>query len=303
MSDSASLRAVEDELPEPPYPPETRANGWQPAFDVQRIQTSDTWTLAEDDERPWLLRIWLEAWQSTPVGSMPSDRRLFARRIGCKRAFLDAHAEILLRGWVLHTDGLLYHAYITEQVLGMVTTRRKSADKVRAWRQKKASAQHEVKADVTGNTGDGNGYLPVSNRQDRTGQDRTGLRGDSPESVRARERKPTEPKPKPTARGARLTLSELPDTWRIWCQDHRPDLDPSEAWEQFRDYWVAQPGQKGVKVDWMATWRNWCRREQQRSSNPARRPTKADQLTDANRTAGDEFVGGGVIEGKSRRIA
>lgn len=29
---------------------------------------------------------------------------------------------------------------------------------------------------------------------------------------------------------------------------------------KFRDYWVAQPGQKGVKLDWPATWRNWCRR-------------------------------------------
>jgi uncharacterized protein YdaU (DUF1376 family) len=30
--------------------------------------------------------------------------------------------------------------------------------------------------------------------------------------------------------------------------------------EKFRDYWAAQPGQKGVKTDWPATWRNWVRR-------------------------------------------
>lgn len=30
--------------------------------------------------------------------------------------------------------------------------------------------------------------------------------------------------------------------------------------ERFRDYWSAQPGQKGVKTDWPATWRNWARR-------------------------------------------
>lgn len=30
--------------------------------------------------------------------------------------------------------------------------------------------------------------------------------------------------------------------------------------EKFRDYWSAQPGQKGVKTDWPATWRNWARR-------------------------------------------
>lgn len=31
----------------------------------------------------------------------------------------------------------------------------------------------------------------------------------------------------------------------------------------FRDYWHGAPGQKGVKADWPATWRNWCRREAQ----------------------------------------
>lgn len=31
--------------------------------------------------------------------------------------------------------------------------------------------------------------------------------------------------------------------------------------EDFADYWTAQPGQRGVKLDWLATWRTWCRRE------------------------------------------
>lgn len=30
--------------------------------------------------------------------------------------------------------------------------------------------------------------------------------------------------------------------------------------DKFRDYWAAQPGAKGRKVDWQATWRNWLRR-------------------------------------------
>ena len=29
----------------------------------------------------------------------------------------------------------------------------------------------------------------------------------------------------------------------------------------FADYWKATPGAKGIKADWLATWRNWCRRE------------------------------------------
>jgi hypothetical protein len=28
----------------------------------------------------------------------------------------------------------------------------------------------------------------------------------------------------------------------------------------FRDYWIAKPGKEGLKLDWSATFRNWCRR-------------------------------------------
>lgn len=34
--------------------------------------------------------------------------------------------------------------------------------------------------------------------------------------------------------------------------------------EDFRDYWTAQPGQKGVKLDWPATWRRWVRTQAER---------------------------------------
>ena len=38
---------------------------------------------------------------------------------------------------------------------------------------------------------------------------------------------------------------------------------------KFRDYWSAQPGQKGVKTDWPATWRNWVRRAVETTGKPA----------------------------------
>lgn len=30
--------------------------------------------------------------------------------------------------------------------------------------------------------------------------------------------------------------------------------------DEFKDYWISVPGSKGVKLDWLATWRNWVRR-------------------------------------------
>lgn len=41
-------------------------------------------------------------------------------------------------------------------------------------------------------------------------------------------------------------------------------VDGLEQGDRFRDYWIAQPGQKGVKLDWNGTWRNWIRRAAER---------------------------------------
>lgn len=48
---------------------------------------------------------------------------------------------------------------------------------------------------------------------------------------------------------------------RAWAADHAPDIDLTEATDRFRDYWVAVPGARGLKLDWTATWRNWIRTE------------------------------------------
>ncbi len=44
----------------------------------------------------------------------------------------------------------------------------------------------------------------------------------------------------------------------------------------FTDYWHAAPGQRGVKLDWFATFRNWCRR----SNTPSGTPQTGKPLND-----------------------
>ena len=57
-----------------------------------------------------------------------------------------------------------------------------------------------------------------------------------------------------------------------WAKEHTPLVGARET-EAFIDYWRAQPGQKGVKTDWPATWRNWMRRAQSdRERTTGRRP-------------------------------
>lgn len=49
----------------------------------------------------------------------------------------------------------------------------------------------------------------------------------------------------------------------------------SDELEIFKDYWFSVSGAKGVKLDWDATWRNWCRRA---GKSNAPRMTRQDQI-------------------------
>jgi hypothetical protein len=65
-------------------------------------------------------------------------------------------------------------------------------------------------------------------------------------------------------RGSRLTPEwDLPDEWRTWARTNFPasnDDQVADQAAQFRDYWIAKPGAQACKLDWEATWRNWCRK-------------------------------------------
>ena len=70
-------------------------------------------------------------------------------------------------------------------------------------------------------------------------------------------------------RGTRLDPDLLiSKEWADFCKEKRPDLSPREVFDSFRDYWVAQPEQKGVKTDWDATWRNWVRNQKAKTFSP-----------------------------------
>lgn len=65
---------------------------------------------------------------------------------------------------------------------------------------------------------------------------------------------------------------QLPDPWREWAVNERPELDVQRTADSFADYWRGKAGKDGRKVDWLATWRNWVRNErappQARASPP-----------------------------------
>lgn len=90
---------------------------------------------------------------------------------------------------------------------------------------------------------------------------------------------PSESPKKDGRRGSRLPYDHLPASWSDWAvsQCGIGVEDAEVIWDTFRDYWIAQPGQRGVKLDWPATWRNWCRREG-RNTRPQSRPSGAGTI-------------------------
>lgn len=83
-------------------------------------------------------------------------------------------------------------------------------------------------------------------------------------------------------RGARL-----PDDWQpstaLVDQMHQecPGVDLRSEHRVFADYWAAQPGQKGVKADWDATWRNWMRKAVAGSGHTTQTARTRPSTTDA----------------------
>jgi uncharacterized protein YdaU (DUF1376 family) len=91
-------------------------------------------------------------------------------------------------------------------------------------------------------------------------------------------------------RGSRFDLVEMPDEWLDFCKQERQDIDPRKTFAAFRDYWIAQPGSKGVKTDWLATWRNWVRSTRVSPNTQQAKNDRKSQLIYGSWERKDDFI-------------
>ena len=89
----------------------------------------------------------------------------------------------------------------------------------------------------------------------------------------------------PSVERARKRATRLPEDFEL--NDERRAVAEAEqvpaerTFAKFCDYWRGIGGQRGRKLDWDATWRNWCRTEADRSrGNQAPRKSRYDELMD-----------------------
>lgn len=118
------------------------------------------------------------------------------------------------------------------------------------------------------NTGDGvNSPLEEKRREEKRV---SSLRSDSAGAPEA----PKPAKPKSSAKGSRLPADWMPnDAGRKFAAEKLGNSGARAELEKFRDYWCAVPGQKGVKLDWEATWRNRVRDIAERRQRGAAAPS------------------------------
>lgn len=109
---------------------------------------------------------------------------------------------------------------------------------------------------------------------------------------------PTQPVPTSTSKevpvGPRKRGTRIPEPFmlttemREWAATETPTVDAEASTRRFVDYWRAETGAKASKLDWVATWRNWLRRDADSKKPNRLTPTERAAQTAA---AGRQVMG------------
>ena len=72
--------------------------------------------------------------------------------------------------------------------------------------------------------------------------------------------------PKPRKRGTRIPADfTVTEAMTSWALENAPHVNIQSSTARFVDYWTAASGAKASKLDWVATWRNWIRSDEERA--------------------------------------
>ncbi|CAB3644211.1 DUF1376 domain-containing protein [Trinickia soli] len=106
------------DLPQPLTPADCDLAGyrWMP-LDVERVIDSDTFGLSTGDEFKTAFRLWAKSWKQVPAASLPNDDKLLAHLAGLEPATWKKRKAVALRGWILCSDGRLYHPVIAQKAI------------------------------------------------------------------------------------------------------------------------------------------------------------------------------------------
>lgn len=133
------------DIPEPLVASEVDLRGldWMPLFGDD-LFGSETWVGASADGKVAALRLWWRSFcKEVPAGSLPDNDKLLADYAGygvAVKAWSKIRKEVM-RGWVLCSDGRLYHRYLCENIIPKAWKERMQyradQERLKAWRKSK----------------------------------------------------------------------------------------------------------------------------------------------------------------------
>jgi len=279
------------EQPAPLTPPECDLRDFHfMPIDIIRLFGSRFHAIANDAEWRAGVTLWLKSFHQVPAASIPADDIELTRlaELGRDiRAWEDVR-EVALHGWVKCADGRLYHPIVAEKALEAWEKKEKYRERSKKANAKRWGRNPDENQPPTRDGGD-------TEQQDHTGIDRRGrLEASKKETNKESKGRPSasqvtvtgtgtvNPTDKSVGEGAAKRGTRLPpdfampEDWIAWAVGEgvaRATADFEAA--KFVDYWSAKSGREATKVDWLATWRNWIRRDHPPAqSTSARRPTE-----------------------------
>jgi uncharacterized protein YdaU (DUF1376 family) len=228
---------------------------WMPLFIGDYL--ADTSRLTTEQHGAYLLLI-MDYWRNGPP---PDDDSVLQNITKMREQEWQKSKQIVMKFFDL-VDGKYTHSRIDKELSDAA----KAKDKAEAKAKKAAESRwskEAIKHDVS-NTSSNAPSIPTSNAQ-------------------AMHKECPSPSPLPIKSKADAVATRLPTDWNPsqkdieFCLKERPDLNPLTVAARFVDHWIAQPGVKGRKTDWSATWRNWVRNERQQS--PPQKQTVHEKRT------------------------
>lgn len=247
-------------------------------LDVVRLIDSDLFALSTGDEFKAAVALWCKSWLQVPAASLPDDDRVLAHLSAAGSRWKKVKT-LALRGWIKCSDGRLYHPTVAEKAL--------HAWKARTAQRERAAKRWQKKDDDAGNAtasekSDPTQYHGISPgnalERERERESISSLRSDMGGASNAAAPEPKLKQSK-AKRGRRIPADWAPSP-ELQAFARENGVDPDHVAAKFRDYWLGVSGERGIKLDWDATWRNWVRNDS--SLGPARRPAPA---SDRPRTA------------------
>lgn len=112
-----------------------------------RLFGSETWIAANAEAKVAALRLWWRSFaHEVPAASLPNNDTLLSDYAGygvATKAWLKVK-EQAMRGWVLCSDGRLYHKIVAEVALEAWDQRLRNRQKQERWRQRNRSVDRDV---------------------------------------------------------------------------------------------------------------------------------------------------------------